>query len=133
VLPFLRSRECFGERPTLPMIDLALSKENASPSAPFTVGDGRKAEVTNSVFGAVCGVVNGTPYPICDTAGYAPFSFGYRRCAGEQLMVEFVKELLRTVWRNGIEFVRLDIEHPEPIPVSPRIVIEDNIVFSKGA
>jgi hypothetical protein len=98
----------------------------------FTVMDGRRAELTNSAFGAVYGVVDGTAYPVCDTAGYAPFGFGYRRCAGEQLTTEFVKEFLRTVWRRGIEFTTLDLEHPEKLPVSPRTVIDDNIGFRQG-
>ena len=57
------------------------------PPTPFAVMDGRRAELTNSVFGAVYGVVEGTAYPVCDTAGYAPFGFGYRRCAGELFTV----------------------------------------------
>jgi cytochrome P450 len=102
------------------------------PPAPFAVRDGRRAELTNSAFGAVYGVVDGTPYPVCDAAGYAPFGFGYRRCGGEQLTVEFVKEFLRTVWRDGIEFVRLDLEQPAKIPVSPRTVIDDNLGFQRA-
>lgn len=101
------------------------------PPAPFAVSDGRRAELTNSGFGAVYGVVDGTAYPVCDTAGYAPFGFGYRRCAGEQITMEFLKELLRTVWRDGIEFITLDLEHPEKLPVSPRTVIDDNIGFRR--
>jgi len=100
--------------------------------APFKLSDGRQAEVTNSAFGAVYGVVNGTPYPLCDAAGYAPFGFGYRRCAGEQLTTEFLKEFLRMVWRYGIEFVRLDLEHPEKLAVSPRTLIDDNIGFQQA-
>lgn len=87
--------------------------------------------MTNSAFGAVYGVVDGTAYPVCDTAGYAPFGFGYRRCAGEQLTTEFLKELLREVWREGIEFVTLALERPEKLPVSPRTVIDDNIGFRR--
>jgi cytochrome P450 len=102
------------------------------PPAPFAVRDGRRAELTNSAFGAVYGVVDGTPYPVCDAAGYAPFGFGYRRCGGEQLTIEFVKELLRKVWQDGIEFVRLDLERPEKIPVSPRTVIDDNVAFRRA-
>ena len=71
------------------------------PPAPFAVNDGRQAELTNSAFGAVYGVVDGTPHPVCDTAGYAPFGFGYRRCGGEQFTVEFIKEFLRTVRRTA--------------------------------
>ena len=102
------------------------------PPAPFAVRDGRRAELTNSAFGAVYGVVDDTPYPVCDAAGYAPFGFGYRRCGGEQLTIEFVKEFLRTVWRDGIEFVRLDVEQPAKIPVSPRTVIDDNVGFQRA-
>jgi cytochrome P450 len=102
------------------------------PPAPFAVSDGRRVELTNSAYGAVYGMVDGTAYPICDTAGYAPFGFGYRRCGGEQLTTEFLKEVLRTVWREQIEFVRLDLEHPEELPVSPRTVIDDNVSFRQG-
>jgi hypothetical protein len=99
------------------------------PPAPFAVSDGRRGELTNSGFGAVYGVVDGTAYPVTDTAGYAPFGFGYRRCGGEQLTTEFLKEFLRTAWLNRIEFVRLDLENPEKLPVSPRTLIDDNIGF----
>jgi cytochrome P450 len=102
------------------------------PPAPFKVNDGRQAELTNSAFGAVHGVVHGTAYPVCDTAGYAPFGFGYRRCAGEQLTVEFIKEFLRTAWREGVDFVALNLDHPEKLPVSPRTLIDDNIGFQRA-
>ena len=100
---------------------------------PFAVKDGRQAELTNSAFGAVYGVVDGTAYPVCDTAGYAPFGFGYRRCAGELFTVELFKELLRTVWNEKIEFITLEVERPEQIPVAPRLVIEDTIGFQRAA
>ncbi|MEV0705464.1 hypothetical protein AB0I53_47180 [Saccharopolyspora sp. NPDC050389] len=61
---------------------------------PFAVNDGRQAQLTNSAFGAVYGLADSTAYPLCDTAGYAPFGFGYRRCAGEYITVEFFKDLL---------------------------------------
>jgi hypothetical protein len=64
----------------------------------FSVKDGRQADLTNSAFGAVYGVIDGEAYPVCDDAGYAPFGFGYRRCPGELLTVDFVKDLLRKVW-----------------------------------
>jgi cytochrome P450 len=88
--------------------------------------------VTNSAFGAAHSVVDGRAYPVCDAAGYAPFGFGYRRCAGEQLTTEFLKEFLRTAWRGEVEFVRLDLEHPEKLPVSPRTLIDDNIGFQRA-
>jgi cytochrome P450 len=100
--------------------------------AAFAVNDGRQAELTNSGFGAVYGVVDGKPYPVCDTAGYAPFGFGYRRCAGELLTVEFVKEFLRTAWKRKASFVKLELEDPEQFPVSPRTVIVDDIGFDRA-
>jgi hypothetical protein len=97
----------------------------------FPVQDGRRAELTNSGYGAVYSVVDGTAHPVCDTAGYAPFGFGYRRCPGEQFTVEVIKDLLRTVWRGGIEFVTLDLENPERLPVGPGTVIDDTIAFNR--
>jgi hypothetical protein len=95
----------------------------------FAVREGRRAELTNSAFGAVYAVVEGKACPVVDTAGYAPFGFGYRRCAGELLTVEFIKEFLRTVWKNEIAFVRLGMANPERLPVGPGTVIPDNIGF----
>src|SRR5436309_2393520 len=40
---------------------------------PLTVKDGRRAEMANSAFGAVYGVVDGMAFPVCDAAGYALF------------------------------------------------------------
>jgi hypothetical protein len=103
------------------------------PKESFAFTDGRDGEVTNTAFGAVYGVVDGKPYPICDTAGYAPFGFGYRRCAGEYLTVEFIKEFLRNVWNQELSFVKLDLEAPERVPVNPGTVLDDDIAFQKGA
>ena len=97
----------------------------------FALKDGRQGEMTNSAFGAVYGVVDGKTYPVVDTAGYAPFGFGYRRCAGELLTVEFIKEFLRTVWKDGIAFVKLGLANPEKLPVGPGTVIPDNIGFKR--
>ncbi len=83
------------------------------------VQDGRQAEMTNSGYGAVYTVVDGTAFPVVDTAGYAPFGFGYRRCAGERFTVEVIKDFLRTVWQDRIEFVTLDLETPEQLPRGP--------------
>ncbi|MDC0667105.1 hypothetical protein [Nannocystis radixulma] len=99
--------------------------------ASFDLKDGRTGEMTNSAFGAVYGVVDGEPHPVCDTAGYAPFGFGYRRCAGEYITVEFIKEFLRKVWKDKISFVKLDLEHPAEIPVNPGTVLHDNITFKR--
>jgi hypothetical protein len=101
---------------------------------PFAVKDGdRQAELTNSAFGAVYGVIAGEPHPVCDDAGYAPFGFGYRRCAGEFLTVEFVKDLLNKVWDEKIEFRTLTIADAKPCPVAPATVVKDNIGFQRAA
>lgn len=101
--------------------------------APFAMQDGRHGAMTNSTYGAVYGEVEGQAYPVCDTAGYAPFGFGYRRCAGELLTIEFLKAFLRTAWREHVSFVTLDLEAPEQIPVSPHTVIADTISFTRAA
>ena len=88
--------------------------------------------MTNSAFGAVYSVIDGTAHPVCDTAGYAPFGFGYRRCAGEHVTVEFIKEFLRKVSRDKITFVKLDLENPEKVPVNPGTVLNDDIAFKKA-
>lgn len=98
---------------------------------PMSVKDGRKVEMTNSTFGAVYSEIDGVAHPVCDTAGYAPFGFGYRRCAGEHLTVEFIKELLRKVWTDKISFVKLDLDAPAQVPVNPGTVLNDDIAFTK--
>jgi hypothetical protein len=57
--------------------------------AAIAAGESRNVEMTNSAFGAVYSEIDGIPHPVVDTAGYAPFGFGYRRCAGEHLTVEY--------------------------------------------
>lgn len=103
------------------------------PVTSFAVKDGRKTEMVNSAFGAVYPVVDGKAHPVCDTAGFAPFGFGYRRCGGEHLTIEFVKEFLRAVWRNRISFVGLDIAEPRKTPVNPGTVLNDDIAFERKA
>ena len=63
----------------------------------YEVKDGRKAVLHNSGFGTVYGIVNGKPLPVCDSAGFAPFGFGYRRCPGEQLTIKVFEDFLRKV------------------------------------
>jgi hypothetical protein len=99
----------------------------------FAVKDGRNVNLTNSGFGAVYSEIDGVPSPVVDTAGYAPFGFGYRRCPGEQLTVEFIKDFLRNVWRDQISFVKLDIKEPRKQPIGPMIVLDDNIGFRRGS
>jgi cytochrome P450 len=123
--------------PTTTDNDEARSRQTGLARCPFhkesfAVKDGRKAELTNSAFGTVYATVGGKAYPVVDTAGYAPFGFGYRRCAGELLTVEFVKEFLRRVWKDRITFVKLGPANPEKLPVGPGTVIPDNIGFKRA-
>ena len=99
---------------------------------PFPVKDGRNVTMTNSGFGAVYSEIGGTPHPVVDTAGYAPFGFGYRRCAGEHITMEFIKEYLRKIWKDDISFVKLDIKNPGLVPVNPRTVLHDDIAFRRA-
>ena len=99
----------------------------------FEVKDGRKAAINNSGFGTVYGVVDGKPLPVCDHAGFAPFGFGYRRCPGEQLTIQVFEDFLRKVWKSKIEFHKLDIANPEPLPIGPTTVIGDNVGFVRNA
>jgi cytochrome P450 len=99
----------------------------------FEVEDGRKAAINNSGFGTVYGVVDGKPLPVCDYAGFAPFGFGYRRCPGEQLTIQVFEDFLRKVWKSKIEFQKLDIANPEPLPIGPTTVIGDNVGFVRNA
>ena len=111
------------------------SASRAAPSTEraFEVKDGRKATIHNSGFGTVYGIVDGKPLPVCDHAGFAPFGFGYRRCPGEQLTIQVFEDFLRKVWKSGIEFQKLDIANPEPLPIGPTTVIGDNVGFTKAA
>jgi len=99
--------------------------------ADFVVQDGRDAQLTNSAFGTVYGVVESTAYPVADYAGYAPFGFGYRRCPGELMTVDLFKDFLRKVWRDNILFQQVAGDGLQPVPVGPATVVQDDIVFSR--
>ena len=123
--------------PTSADNDAARAKEVGLARCPFhkesfPVKDGRMVEMTNSAFGAVYSEIDGTPHPVVDTAGYAPFGFGYRRCAGEHITMEFIKEFLRAAWKNKLSFVKLDLERPGQVPVNPRTVLNDDIAFTRA-
>lgn len=112
--PYEFDPDRYQTAPTAADNDEARCKEIGLARCPFSkesfpVKDGRKVEMTNSAFGAVYSEIDGVPHPVVDTAGYAPFGFGYRRCAGEHITMEFVKEYLRKVWRDRISFVKLDL------------------------
>jgi hypothetical protein len=99
----------------------------------FDVKDGRKADITNSGFGTVFGVVNGKSLPVCDYAGFAPFGFGYRRCPGEQLTIQVFEDFLRKLWRDKIVFRKLDLANAGRVPVGPNAVIDDDLGFTRSA
>lgn len=122
--------------PTSAQNDAARSDAMGFSACPFSrtgvpFRDGRQGEMTNSVFGAVYPVVGGEDHPVCDHAGYAPFGFGYRRCAGEFLTVHAIKDFLRKVWTDRIAFHHLPVDQPEKLPVGPLTVVEDNIGFTR--
>src|SRR6201994_935669 len=99
----------------------------------FEVKDGRNANITNSGFGTVFGVVDGKSLPVCDYAGFAPFGFGYRRCPGEQLTINVCEDFLRKIWRDKIVFRKLNLTNPGEVPIGPTAVIEDDIGFDRAA
>jgi hypothetical protein len=99
----------------------------------FEVKDGRKANITNSGFGTVFGVVDGKSLPVCDYAGFAPFGFGYRRCPGEQLTIQVFEDFLRKVWRDKIVFRKLNLANAGQVPIGPTAVIEDDLGFARAA
>lgn len=126
----------YKDAPTSNQIDEAKSKQIGFARCPFNketfeVKDGRKAELTNSAFGTVYGIIDDKAFPVSDYAGYAPFGFGYRRCPGELLTVEVFKDFFKKVWDDKIEFGKLDLPDPEKLPIGPQTVIDDNIGFTK--
>ena len=97
----------------------------------FPVSDGRNAEIANSAFGTVYGVVDGKPLAVCDHAGFAPFGFGYRRCPGEQLTIAVFGEFLGKVWADKIEFRTARYTEPRKAPAWLATVIDDAIGFTR--
>src|SRR5437588_817750 len=127
----------YKQAPTSEQNDETRCKQVGLAQCPFSrealrVKDGRQASITNSTFGAVYARVDEQAYPVCDDAGYAPFGFGYRRCAGEFLTIGLFKDLLRKVWSEKIAFTELNIDHAELLPVGPGTVVPDNIGFKRA-
>jgi cytochrome P450 len=130
--------ERYNIAPTSSQIDEAKCETMGFASCPFDrttfdVRDGRAGALHNSAFGTVYGIVDGKPLPVCDDAGFAPFGFGYRRCPGEQLTIQVFEDFLRKVWKSKIEFHKLDIANPEPLPIGPTTVIGDDVGFSRSS
>ena len=92
------------------------------------VKDGRNVDITNTPFGTVYGEREQAPMPILDYPGYAPFGFGYRRCAGELFTVEVFKDLIRTIISEKLVF-RAVTAAPKKVPVGPFLVIDDRMGF----
>ena len=92
--------------------------------------DLRAIELVDGVKGGCRIPVDGKPLPLCDYAGYAPFGFGYRRCAGELLTIEVFKDFFRKVWKEKLVFQRLKSITPKKIPVGLQLVTDD-IGFSR--
>ena len=89
---------------------------------------------SNSGFGTVFAVTDGKPaQPVCDYAGFAPFSFGYRCCPGEQMTIDVFADFLRKVSRDKIVFDNLHQPRAGRVPVGPGAVIDDDIGFSRSA
>ena len=78
-------------------------------------------------------VVDNQSKPVCDCAGFAPFGFGYRRCPGEQLTLMAFEDLLRKVWTDRLEFVKVGGADAERLPIGPATVIGDDIGFVRRA
>jgi hypothetical protein len=58
---------------------------------------------------------------------------GSRRCPGEQLTINVFEDFLRKAWKDKIEFVKLNIPNPEPVPTGPTTVIADNAGFVQSS
>ena len=92
------------------------------------VKDGRNVDITNTPFGAVFGERDQIPMAIVDYPGYAPFGFGYRRCAGELFTVEVFKDLICKIIDEKLVF-RAVSAAPKKVPVGPFLVIDDRVGF----
>lgn len=103
---------------------------------PVSEQGGRNINLTNSGFGTVYSETadaSQNNYSVIEYAGYAPFGFGYRRCAGEQFTVEVIKDFLKIVHSFGINFKKLEIQDPEEVPVAPGTTVPDEFGFTISA
>jgi hypothetical protein len=70
---------------------------------------------------------------VCDYAGFAPFGFGYRRCPGDRLTTIAFEDLVRKVWKEKLQFVKVGGATAEMLPIGPTTVIADDIGFVRPA
>ena len=85
--------------------------------------------VTNDAFGSVYSRHAGRTSPVLEHAGYAPFGFGYRRCPGELLTIEVIKDFLRKVHSEGIAFHKIPFDGTTATLAGERIPLGvDNMV-----
>ena len=94
--------------------------------------------VTNDAFGSVHGTHGGRTEPVLEYAGYAPFGYGYRRCPGELLTVEVIKDFLRKVHAEGIEFHKIGFDgdqatlEVERIALGVANMVRNDVTFSRA-
>jgi hypothetical protein len=94
------------------------------------IDEERHASITNCAFGAVYPYVDGKAYPVCDTAWYAPFGFGYRACAGVPHRW-FLQGSLKKCVEQEDRLNQAQNRASELLPVGPRTVVPDNIGFKR--
>lgn len=98
----------------------------------FITKDERDNVLENNAYGTVSSHRRGEDYPVVESAGFSPFGFGYRRCPGERFTINVLKEFLKLVWSEKIEFQKLGIPEPELLPVAPSTFARDNIGFYRS-
>jgi len=78
--------------------------------------------------------IDGQPHPLVDTAGYAPFGFRLPSLRwGNTSRFEFVKEYLRTIWREKISFQKLDNrKRRRECRTNPHTVLNDDVHVPEG-
>ena len=123
-------------------IDAAESERLGFPRCPFDkrdfeTRDGRDTVVTNDAFGSVYSSHAGRTDPVLEYAGYAPFGFGYRRCPGELLTIEVIKDFLRKVHSEGIAFHKIPFDGTtatlagERIPLGVDNMVRNDITYQR--
>ena len=50
----------------------------------------------------------------------------------KRAQLKVFEDFLRKVWKDGLQFHKLDIANPEPLPIGPTTVIGDNVGFTRS-